>query len=129
MKREESDIVSNDIYKVNEILKQEFATNSISEHYRANNRIYVPPITSIDNALQIYYTYSEIGNREIKVLFGKLSSATISRLKTVVKREMDKRNLLSYGMYKVNTNIAFAIWGIHVADLEKRRKKLKDLNL
>jgi hypothetical protein len=89
----------------------------------------IPPITSIDAALMIYYTHSEIGNKEITALLGRLSSATVARLKTAVKVEMDKKNILTYGLYKVNTAVAFEVWGINVADLEERRKKLKELSL
>jgi len=89
----------------------------------------IPRITSIDEALKIYYSNAEIGNKEIISLFGRLSSATISRLKKTVKEEMNRRNTYSYGNYKVNTGIAFDIWGIDVVDLEKRRNKLRDLNL
>ena len=89
----------------------------------------IPQITSINETLKIYYSNPEIGNKEIVSLFGRLSSATISRLKKSVKIEMDKRNILSYGLHKVNTGVAFDIWGIDVNDLEKRRKKLDDLKL
>ena len=89
----------------------------------------IPQITSIDNALRIYYSHSEIGNREITALFGKHSSATISRLKKIVKNEMNKRDIPSYGMNKINTAVAFNIWGIDITDLEKRMKKIKELNL
>jgi len=43
--------------------------------------MYIPSITSIENALKIYYENAEIGNKEIKELFGVRSSTTISRLK------------------------------------------------
>lgn len=89
----------------------------------------VPPITSIENALRLYYTHSEFGNKEIVQLFGKLSTATIARLKKIVKGEMEKRDMFSYGIYKVNTVVAYAVWGIDVFDLEKRIKKLKELAL
>jgi hypothetical protein len=89
----------------------------------------IPRITSIDEALKIYYSNAEIGNKEIASLFGSLSSATITRLKKSVKVEMERRKILSYGMYKVNTGVAFDIWGIDVVDLEKRRKKLRELDL
>ena len=89
----------------------------------------IPQITSIDAALKIYYQHSELGNKEIISLFGQRSSATIARLKKMVKDEMMKQDMLSYGMYKVNTNAAFSVWGIDVTDLEKRRKKLKELAL
>ena len=89
----------------------------------------IPEISSIDNALRIYYSHSELGNKEITSLFGRLSSATTTKLKKLVKDEMIKRDVLSYGMYKINTGIAFDVWGIDVADLEKRKKKLKALEL
>jgi len=89
----------------------------------------IPNITSIENALTIYYNYSEIGNKEITALFGRRSSATISKLKRLAKNEMIKRGVCSYGANKVNTQIAYKEWGIDVSDLEKRNKKLKELNL
>ena len=89
----------------------------------------IPQIISIDNALKIYYSHSELGNKEIVSLFGRLSSATTAKLKRLVKEEMTKREKLSYGMYKVNTAVAYDVWGIDVDDLERRRKKLKSLEL
>ena len=89
----------------------------------------IPQITNINTALKIYYTNSEIGNKEITALFGRRSSATISRLKRIAKTEMNDRNVLSYGANKVNTAVAFDVWGIDINDLEKRIKKLKELNL
>lgn len=89
----------------------------------------IPRIVSIEAALQIYYKYAEIGNAEIKNLFGRISSATISRLKKLVKAEMDSREVFSYGLYKVNTEVAFSVWGIDVVDLENRMKKLQELRL
>jgi len=89
----------------------------------------IPQITSIDNALKIYYSHSELGNKEISSLFGRLSSATTAKLKKLVKDEMNIRDILSYGFNKINTTVAFDVWGIDINDLEKRRKKLKALEL
>ena len=89
----------------------------------------IPKITSIENALKIYYNHSELGNKEIVELFGNRSTATIAKLKNAVKSEMLRKNICSYGMYKINTKIAFSVWGIDVNDLEKRLKKIKDLAL
>jgi len=89
----------------------------------------IPPITSIEDALKIYYLNSELGNKEITALFGQRSSATVSRLKRVAKDEMSTRNILSYGANKVNTAVAFDVWGIDVKDLESRMRKIKELNL
>ena len=89
----------------------------------------IPQIASIDSALKVYYTHSELGNKEITALFGKRSSATICRLKRIVKDEMSARDICSYGANKVNTTVAFDVWGLDVKDLEKRMKKIKELNL
>ena len=89
----------------------------------------IPPITSIDTALAIYYNHMEIGNKEIKNLFGARSSATVARLKSEVKVEMDSKDVSSYSIYKVNTKIAYQVWGIDIVDLEKRKQKIEELNL
>ena len=89
----------------------------------------IPQITNINTALKIYYTNSELGNKEITDLFGRRSSATVSRLKRVVKDEMSIRSILSYGANKVNTDVAYDVWGIDVKDLEKRMRKIRELEL
>jgi hypothetical protein len=89
----------------------------------------IPQITDIDTALSIYYRQSEIGNREIKTLFGKHSSATINKLKRLVKAEMIEKGIRSYTAHTVNTAIAFIVWGINIDDLEKRKAKLQKLGL
>ena len=89
----------------------------------------IPKITNIETALKVYYNNSELGNKEITELFGNRSTATVSRLKKIVKSEMTKKNMYSYGMNKINTNVAFTVWGIDINDLEKRMKKLKELAL
>jgi len=91
--------------------------------------MYIPKITSIENALKVYYENAEIGNKEIELLFGARSTATVSRLKRLAKTEMFKRDIPTFNAYKVNTPIAFEVWGIDIADLEKRLKKLKELSL
>ena len=91
--------------------------------------MYIPSITSIENALKVYYENAEIGNKEIEVLFGSRSSATISRLKKCVKAEMIKRDMPTFNTYKINTTIAYDVWGIDIHDLENRMKKIKELSL
>ena len=91
--------------------------------------MYIPTITNIENALKVYYENAEIGNKEIKFLFGHRSSATIAKLKRLVKVEMIKRAMPTFNAYKVNTAIAYDVWGIDIADLEHRMKKLKELSL
>ena len=88
-----------------------------------------PRIININIALSIYYNYSEIGNKEINILFGTRSSATISRLKRTVKAEMLKNNMPTFCANKINTKIAFEVWGIDIIDLEERQRKIKELSL
>ena len=89
----------------------------------------IPQITSIDNALRVYYNHAEIGNKEMTVLFGKRSATTISNLKKMVKSEMNKRAICSYGANMINTAISYEVWGIDVDDMERRRAKIKKLDL
>ena len=89
----------------------------------------IPTITSLETALKVYYENAEIGNKEITTLFGNRSSATVAKLKKNVKVEMINREVPTFGLNKVNTAIAFEVWGIDIADLEQRRKKIKELSL
>lgn len=89
----------------------------------------IPEIAGIEDALRIYYNNSELGNKEITALFGRHSTATISRLKRIAKDDMAVNNILSYGANKVNTDTAYKVWGIDIKDLEKRMKKIRELNL
>ena len=89
----------------------------------------IPPITSIHNALTIYYNHSELGNKEINALFGQRSPTTACRLKRIAKDEMNNRDVPSYGANKVNTRVAYDVWGLDIEDLENRMKKMKELGL
>jgi hypothetical protein len=89
----------------------------------------IPNITSVETALTIYYNNPEIGNKEITALFGKHSPTTISKLKKMVKAEMDKQGLFSYGLNTIQTEMAYDVWGIDIKGLERRFKKIKELNL
>ena len=91
--------------------------------------MYIPTIISIENALKVFYENGEIGNKEIKYLFGNRSSATVSRLKKLVKAEMIKRSVPTFNANKINTVVAYDVWGIDVIDLENRMKKIKELSL
>ena len=91
--------------------------------------MYIPSIISIEKALKIFYENGELGNKEIVSLFGNRSSATISRLKRLAKAEMIKREVPTFNANKVNTVIAYDVWGIDVVDLENRMKKIKELAL
>lgn len=89
----------------------------------------VKPITSMDKALRIYYTYPEIGNKEIRELFGPLGNSTISNYKKAVREMQTEHGIKTSQMNTVNTEMAYIVWGIDVNDIQARREKLKKLGL
>lgn len=88
----------------------------------------IPQITDIDTALRIFYQYPEIGTREIMELF-TASRSTVSRLKRLAHNRMIEDDIYSHSLYKVNTGSAYKAWGIDIEDLERRRNKLRKLQL
>ncbi len=50
-------------------------------------------ITDIDTALRIYYQYPEIGNSQIRELFGVTNGRTLARYKRAVQEELMNRNV------------------------------------
>lgn len=89
----------------------------------------VKQIKDIETALKIYYMYPEIGNTEIRELFGSIGNSTISNYKKAVKEEQVRRDKLTAHINTIDTETAYDVWGIDVEDLEKRRAKLKKLQL
>ena len=89
----------------------------------------VKQIQGIDIALRIYYNYPEIGNSEIKQLFGNVSSSTVSKYKKAVQDKQLEDGVRTMCLNTVNTEKAFEVWGIDVNNLEHRRKKLQKLGL
>ena len=87
------------------------------------------PIKDIDTAVRIYYAFPEIGNKEIRELFGNICSSTISKYKKAVQDVQTKNNIVTAGLNTVDTETAFTVWGLDIKDLERRRKKLKELGL
>jgi hypothetical protein len=91
--------------------------------------MYIPSITNIETALTIYYKHAEVGNKEIRELFGCRSSATVSRLKRLARAEMITRGVPTFNAYKINTAVAYDAWGIDIDSLEERMRKIKELAL
>ena len=89
----------------------------------------IPLVTSIETAIRIYYENTEIGNSQIKELFGGMSTRTIAKLKNLAKGQMLKDGIQSWNSRRVNTEAAYKSWGLDIADLERRYKKLKQLNM
>ena len=91
-------------------------------------RVRIPPVTSLETAIRIYYENIEIGNKHIIELFGKMGSQKICLMKSLVRTEMEKRNTPIWDAQRVNTKVAYIAWGLNIDDLEKRYNRLKKLN-
>ena len=89
----------------------------------------VKQIQGIDTALRIYYNYPEIGNAEIRELFGNLASSTIARYKKAVWEKQMEDGVKTMCLHTINTEKAYEVWGIDIESLERRRKKLQKLGL
>ena len=85
----------------------------------------------IDTILRIYYEKTELGTQEIKDLFGDIAPSTVTNLKNKARALTAKqeKEILIFGSYTVNTEMAFKAWHIDIDDLERRRAKLMKLGL
>ncbi len=86
-----------------------------------------PNVRDIDAAVRLYYEKFELSGSDIQAIFGAKSSSTVSKLKKIVREEMAKTGRLPYDQHNVPTDVAFAAWGLDIADLERRRAKLMKL--
>lgn len=93
------------------------------------NNVRIPMIRSLETALRLYYTRIELCNRDILELFGDLSTATVSRLKSKAREQMAADGVPSWSGFGVNTQSAYRSWGIDIDNIEARYTKLKELNL
>lgn len=84
---------------------------------------------NIGAALRIYYSKPEIGNADIKAMYGRVGSATICKLKALARDTMKDNGIKTLKAYTVDTVSAFAAWGLDVPKLEKNYKKLQELKL
>lgn len=92
----------------------------------------IPKISSIETAIEIYYTNIELSNKELRRLFtpshGKeISVTTMARLKKAVMETQLERGVPIWNATCVNTKVAYEVWGLEISDLEKRLKMLNRL--
>ncbi len=85
----------------------------------------VPMIVSVERAVWVYNNCPYMGNRELEELFGKMSSAKRVKLKDMVRDEMEARGMMRYNDTLVHTSVAFEVWGLDIADIERRYAKLR----
>lgn len=84
-------------------------------------------VPNIETAVLTYYSCIEIGTKEIKAIFG-VGDSTAGKMKKPVFERMALEKKKAWKRDNVITEIAFEVWGLDIADLEKRLKKLKSLS-
>ncbi len=87
-------------------------------------RVRIPQLKSIETAIRLYYERIELSNSDIKELFGSIGSATISKLKKKAEEVMTEESIMRWNTRYVNTEAAYKAWGLDIADLERRQKRL-----
>lgn len=83
-------------------------------------------VPNIETAVRLYYSRTELGNKEIRELFscGKNSAVT---LKKRAKELMAKRAIKCWNAKNVDTETAYQAWGLDIQKLEERLKKITSL--
>lgn len=92
------------------------------------SKVRIPQIASIEVAIRLYYSRTELSNADMRELFGaNLSKNKASQLKKVAWEKMIEEKTPVWNAAFVNTDVAFRAWGLNIADLEARQKKLAAL--
>ncbi len=89
----------------------------------------IPQISSLETAIRIYYERTQLTNADIKQLFGAKANTTIVKLKEAAREVMRQENAPMWNATSVDTESAYKAWGLNIADLERRYRKLAALNL
>ena len=85
-------------------------------------RVRIPKFSSLTNAIRIFYECPDLQNEDIRRLFPSASASTIQKLKRIAREQMDKDGKESNTAFGVNTDSAYAAWGLSIDDLERRLK-------
>lgn len=88
----------------------------------------VPQVAGLEEAVRMYYERIELSTGDIRVLFA-CSQPTATRLKAIAKKKMDEDNVPCWNARNVNTEAAYAAWGLEIESLEKRLKRLRQLKM
>ncbi len=90
----------------------------------------VPEIASLEKAIEIYYSKTQLGNRAIKDLFvSPIGSARVVGLKEMAFAVMAKKDVMPLNSTTVDTACAFEAWGLDIEKLERNYIRLKNLGV
>ena len=93
------------------------------------HRVRVPQVADISAAIRLYYEHTEIGNKDIRAIFGDMGNGRIGRLKQLALEAMHERGTVHYNAQYVNTEVAYDAWGIDIKRLERGIERLNKLNI
>jgi len=92
-----------------------------------NVRIKIP---DAETALKIYLSYpAEIGNAQIRELFGNISGSYLAKIKKEVKDKMLKDGTKVWDKHNIDTKTAYEVWNLDIDDLERSYKQARRLKL
>lgn len=80
----------------------------------------IPKISSVEKAVEIYYSNYTLGNRQIKELFGGVCNQKVSELKKAARIQMAIDDVPNWYGSEVNTIEAYKAWGIDIDELKNR---------
>ena len=86
-------------------------------------------IPNIEKAILFYHIKPELGNKDIQELFNGISVSSAQRLKQYVMNEMASRGMKSFRPYRVNTAVAYEVWGLDIKKMERSYLRLKRLGI
>ena len=69
------------------------------------HRVRVPQVADISAAIRLYYERTEIGNKDIRAIFGDMGNGRIGRLKQLALEAMHERGTVHYNAQYVNTEV------------------------
>ena len=80
----------------------------------------------VETAIELYYAKTEIGTQDIKRLFD-VSDGKASTLKKQARAAMREKDVITIFPTNVNTKVAYEAWGLDIAELERKYRKLISL--
>ncbi len=89
----------------------------------------IPQITSLDTAITLYYTTTELSSKDVIKLFGSCSTSTVTKLKGIVRQKMAEQKIPVWNAQNINTKVAYETWGLDIEDLKYRKQELEKLGM
>lgn len=92
----------------------------------------IPPIHSIERAIDIYGEKLTLSAEDIQSLFARqdgrrLSSKTVAKLRSLARQYADDNNIPRMDPTQVYTDAAYSAWGIDIDTIIKRYQRMQKI--